>query len=149
MPVSRSIEQTSGSARERKCPVSTNGDLQWDQLVAPSRARWEQTGAGVLGGRDLAAMANITLGTPAQITGSSFLITVPLSVLPSLGLDPLQYGFNLWPRDASVPPDNAQISDFAPDDTTFNATAVQEPSAVALVCAGMAMLAGLRKHLQR
>jgi len=103
------------------------------------------TGAGVLGGRDLVTATNITLGTPAQISGSSFLITVPLSALPSLGLTPLQYGFNLWPRDASVT-GNAQISDFAPNDTTFNATAVPEPSSVALICAGIAMLAGLRKR---
>jgi len=99
------------------------------------------TGAGVTGGRDLVANTPITLPAgAAHISGSSFTLDVPLSLLPSLGLQPLQYGINLWPRDSSVAAGNAQISDFAPNTTTFNATAVPEPSTVVLSLAGLAAL---------
>lgn len=33
-----------------------------------------------------------------NINGSDFDVTVPLSMLPSTGRDPLEYAFNLWPR---------------------------------------------------
>ena len=102
------------------------------------------TGAGVTGGRDLAANAPLVLPPgAAQISGSSFQIDVPLALLPSLGLSPLEYGFNLWPRDASQVGD-AQIADFAPNSTVFTASAVPEPSSVLLLLFGAFTLVMVR-----
>jgi hypothetical protein len=51
-----------------------------------------------------------------------------LSLLPSTGADPLDYGFNLWPRTEIDTPGNlAHISDFAPNNALLKATAVPEP----------------------
>ena len=63
-----------------------------------------------------------------DIFGNSFLVWVPLSLLPSTGADPLDYGFNLWPRTEIDTPGNlAHISDFAPNNALLKATAVPEP----------------------
>lgn len=97
------------------------------------------TGAGVTGGRDLVSNTAIALPAgSAQISGSSFSITVPASLLPSEGLPPSQYQVNLWPRDSSAV-GNAQISDFAPDATDFtvSVTAVPEPGTLALLATGL------------
>jgi hypothetical protein len=100
------------------------------------------TGAGVTGGRDLVANAPIVLPPgAAQISGSSFQIDFAASLLPSQGLQPLQYGINLWPRDSSQPAGNGQISDFAPDATVFTAslaTNVPEPEVLSLLLIGLA-----------
>ena len=81
------------------------------------------TGMGVLGGRDLVNNTTITFGnSKASINGNSLDILVDESLLPSLGLTPLQYGFSVWPRDSSVTSGNGQISDFAPNDGTITAS---------------------------
>lgn len=63
---------------------------------------------------------------PASIvvSGPTISVTLPRSLLPSQGLDFADYGYNLWPRfapDGVDPGDNTQISDFAPDASTFTA----------------------------
>lgn len=97
------------------------------------------TGNGVTGGRDLVAGAALTLPTgAATITGSSFEVDFPASLLPSQGLQPGQYGVNLWPRDpasprpAGVTTTDFQIADFAPNNATFAASPVPEPGTLAL-----------------
>ena len=76
-------------------------------------------GEAFIGGTDLAF----------EITGNSFLVWVPLSLLPSTGADPLDYGFNLWPRTEIETPGNLEhISDFAPNNALLKATAVPEPA---------------------
>src|SRR5690349_20831987 len=63
-----------------------------------------------------------------SIFGNSFSVLVPLSLLPSTGADPLDYGFNLWPRTEIDTPGNLEhISDFAPNNALLKATAVPEP----------------------
>ena len=54
-------------------------------------------------------------GNPIDVVidGDSFRAVVPLSLLPSTGAAPGEYGFNLWPRVGTG--NNNQISDFAPD----------------------------------
>lgn len=104
------------------------------------------TGAGELSGTDLATGTPFLLpADAATINGNSFTIDVPLSVLPSLGLPPEQYGFNLWPRDFSGPPlSDPQISDFAPDETVLAAgsvTPIPEPATWAQLTLGFAGLA--------
>ena len=53
--------------------------------------------------------------TAVTITGNTIVVRVPLSLLPSNGLKPEQYMWNLWPRWGGIPFGDAQISDFAPD----------------------------------
>ena len=56
------------------------------------------------------------------ISGQTISVSLPRSLLPSRGLDFADYGYNLWPRfapDGVDPGDNTQISDFAPDASTF------------------------------
>jgi PEP-CTERM motif len=100
------------------------------------------TGAGVAGGRDLIAGVPIVLPAGSvQISGASFRIDIPAALLPSLGLSPGNYGVNLWPRDSSQV-GNAQISDFAPNATTFR---VPEPGSALLLGLSLLGLAAMRR----
>jgi hypothetical protein len=59
-----------------------------------------------------------------KIAGSVISVSLPLSLLPSQGFEVEDYGYNLWPRfapDGVDPLDNTQISDFAPNASTFTA----------------------------
>jgi hypothetical protein len=61
-----------------------------------------------------------------RISGSVISVSLHESLLPSMGLAFEEYGYNLWPRFAPEgvnPLDNTQISDFAPDASTFAARA--------------------------
>lgn len=104
------------------------------------------TGAGVLGGRDLAANAALTAGQLASITrqiaGNTFTLDIPLAVVPGQGFTPGQYGINLWPRDSSQT-GTAQIADFAPNASNL---LVPEPATIAVFAAG---LLGLRLARRR
>src|SRR5437868_2875885 len=63
----------------------------------------QKTGATVIGANPLTA----------TILGNAFSLVVPLSLLPSTGFTPENYGWNLWPRtDLS---NNTVIADFAPN----------------------------------
>jgi hypothetical protein len=89
------------------------GDVTFDNVVIVAGE-----GEAFIGGNDLAF----------EIFGNSFVVSVPLTLLPSTGADPLQYGFNLWPRTEIDTPGNlTHISDFAPDNALLNPTAVPEP----------------------
>jgi hypothetical protein len=70
------------------------------------------------------------------ISGNMFTVSVPLSLLPSTGAVPLDYGFNLWPRTDLTPSNLAAISDFAPDNALLNPTAVPEPGTWGLMLFG-------------
>jgi hypothetical protein len=88
-------------------------DVEFDRVVVVAGE-----GEAFIGGEDLAF----------DIFGNSFLVWVPLSLLPSTGAEPLDYGFNLWPRTEIDTPGNlAHISDFAPNNALLKATAVPEP----------------------
>jgi PEP-CTERM motif len=73
--------------------------------------------------------------------------------LPSQGRAFDAYGFNLWPRDASVPAGNAQIADFAPDNSNAivsRVTAVPEPETYLLFAIGLLPVArALRRERRR
>lgn len=73
-------------------------------------------------------------GTPllpgdVTIDGATIIARVRASLLPSTGLAPSDYTFNLWPR--SPGSGNGVISDFAPDNSNVSATFVPEPSTLA------------------
>jgi hypothetical protein len=67
-----------------------------------------QTGTGVLSGNSLFTI----------VTGNTFSVTVPLSLLASTGFAPRDYGFNLWPRIGLGM--NSQIADFSPNNATLS-----------------------------
>jgi hypothetical protein len=79
----------------------------------------------------------------ATISGNSFSLAVPLSLLPSTGFAPERYGFNLWPRiDLGA---NNQISDFAPNNATI--APIPEPATWAMMLIGFGVLgAALRRR---
>jgi hypothetical protein len=65
--------------------------------------------------------AGIRTALPAaniSIDGNTIMARVPLSMLVSLGLNPEQYMWNLWPRWDGIPFSDPQISDFAPGNRT-------------------------------
>jgi len=73
------------------------------------------------------------LAANIHATGNELVATIPASLFPSRGFSFAEYGFNLWPRDANIA-GNVQISDFAPDNSTFLATiTVPEPDTLPLV----------------
>lgn len=77
------------------------------------------------------------------INGSTISVTLPSSLLPTTGFAFANYLYNLWPRYAPEgvsPGDNRQISDFAPDASSF-AASVPEPSAVAMTIASLGGIA--------
>jgi hypothetical protein len=49
------------------------------------------------------------------LSGNEFIVSVPVSLLPSTGATPANYGFSIWPRVGSTVTGNSQISDFAPN----------------------------------
>jgi hypothetical protein len=96
------------------------GNVVFDQAIAI-----QQGGGGTVGATPL---GNVS------ITGNQFSATVPLSLLPSTGFAPLQYGFNLWPR---APGAGAPfISDFSPENALLNPDAVPEPETWAMLLLG-------------
>ncbi|MEJ7606684.1 MAG: hypothetical protein WKF37_10540, partial [Bryobacteraceae bacterium] len=59
------------------------------------------------------------------VTGNTIVARVPLSMLPSKGLKPEQYMWNLWPRWGGIPMSDPQISDFAPNNRNAIVTGTQ------------------------
>ena len=70
------------------------------------------------------------------ISGDTFSAVIPISDLPSTGLTPGRFGFNLWPRMPGT--DFDEIADFAPNNTTF--AAVPEPASWGLMILGLGAL---------
>lgn len=89
-----------------------------------------------------------TLGANALTTllsGNQFIVSVPVSLLPSTGATAANYGFNIWPRFGSTVTGNAQISDFAPDNRLLSANGllpVPEPATWLMMLLGFGLLGG-------
>lgn len=90
-----------------------------------------------------------TLGTnslTALLSGNQFIVSVPVSLLPSTGATPGNYGFNIWPRFGSTVTGNSQISDFAPNNALLTTTgvvhAVPEPGTWLMMLLGFGLIGG-------
>lgn len=97
-------------------------------------------GTGTVAGAGALPAGSVT------ISGRTITGVVSGSLLPSTGFtNKLDYTFNLWPRDGAFA-GNAAISDFAPNNANFTATAVPEPSTVVLGALGLAGLLAWRRR---
>lgn len=99
-------------------------------------------GAGIVNLLD--GSAATTLPGVLTINGDSVSATISASLLPSKGLTPDQYQWNLWPRVGLNT--NADISDFAPDATVAVVSVAPEPASLLLVTGALALLAGVRRR---
>ena len=80
-------------------------------------------------------------GGSINISGNTISAIVPGSLLSATGFRPIDYTWNLWPRDVSFGTlaDFNQVADFAPNNANFTTTAgaVPEPEAYLGIVAGL------------
>lgn len=90
--------------------------------------------------------------TNITISGNDLSARVPAALLPTQGFAPGQYTVNLWPRFGSATvTGNAQISDFAPNNSNAPVTVVPEPGSLAFLAgpALLCLLGGVRRRHSR
>ena len=76
---------------------------------------------------------SLPVGT-VSIIGNTLTTTIAASELPTQGLAPGNYTWNLWPRVGTG--NNNQISDFAPNNSNASVLIAPEPQSAALVLLG-------------
>jgi hypothetical protein len=110
----------------------------------------QKDGTAAIGGGAALTPGSVSIG------GNALSLIVPLSLLPSTGFNPEQYGFSIWPRSVTQlqpgQPGTAVISDFAPGNATLSVSGgVPEPAAWALMVVGFGLTGALlrrRSNLQ-
>jgi hypothetical protein len=70
--------------------------------------------------------------TDATLSGLTISGVVPVSDLPSEGLSPNDYEFNLWPEAGAANAGNTEISDFAPNNAVASVSDAPEPTTMSL-----------------
>src|SRR5437764_2235437 len=92
-------------------PFGTIGEpnVRFDQVIIV-----QKNGTATLGAKSLTTL----------LSGNQFIVSVPVSLLPSTGASAANYGFNIWPRAGSTVTGNSQISDFAPNNALLSANGV-------------------------
>jgi len=104
------------------------GDVTFDKVAIVAGE-----GEAFIGGTDL----------DFEIFGNSFVVLLPLALLGQTSTDPLDFGFNLWPRTEIDTPGNLEhISDFAPNNSLLKPTAVPEPVTWLTMLLGFALTGG-------
>ncbi len=94
-----------------------------------------------------AAISGVAVPGGVTISGDTLSLIVPLSMLPTSGFSPENYGWNIWPRSGTVG-GNAVISDFAPENSTI--AAIPEPASWALMLGGFGLVGtALRRRRQQ
>lgn len=97
----------------------------------------------------LDATNSVAIASGISISADTIVATLPASRLVAHGFALDAYGYNIWPRLGTGA--NNQISDFAPDATTFladraDASDVAVPATLPLIAASLAGLAGIRRR---
>ncbi|HEY2752600.1 MAG TPA: PEPxxWA-CTERM sorting domain-containing protein [Phenylobacterium sp.] len=101
------------------------------------------TGAVVLFTGGVAGAAVPLAAGAVTVSGSTITGVIPFSMLPSTGFTSANYLYNLWPRDGLAT--NDQISDFAPDASSFRAN-VPEPATWAMMLLGFGALGAVLRR---
>jgi len=83
--------------------------------------------------------------TNVTFSGATLKAVIPFSQLPTNGFTPAHFLYNLWPRDGLNTADNGQISDFAPNASSF-AASVPEPGVWALLLLGFGGLGAVLRR---
>ena len=115
-----------------------NADVIFDQAVVV-----DQDGSATIGATPL-QKSDVT------ISGNRLSVDIPTSLLPSTGLTPDNYGFNIWPRDGLG--NNNQVADFAPNDALLSASptaavsAAPEPRSWLLMMFGIGAMGAMLRH---
>jgi PEP-CTERM motif len=95
----------------------------------------QKSGTATLGANSLTTL----------LSGNQFIVSVPVSLLPSTGATAANYGFNIWPRFGATVTGNSQISDFAPNNQLLSANGllpVPEPASWLMMLLGFAAIGG-------
>jgi hypothetical protein len=102
-------------------PIGPN--VRWDSIV-----RINPNGTGLFNNQ-VAGVATPLDPADIIINGNEFTVSVPLALmLPAATRPPLEWTYNLWPRNAVVIGQNVNVSDLAPDDGNSPVQAVPEPA---------------------
>jgi hypothetical protein len=84
------------------------------------------------------------------LSGNQFIVSVPVSLLPSTGFSPADFGFNIWPRVGATLTNNSQISDFAPNNALMSVngilSAVPEPASWLSMLLGFGRIGGAMRR---
>jgi hypothetical protein len=100
----------------------------------------QKNGTATLGGNALTAL----------LSGNQFIVSVPVSLLPSTGAVASNYGFNIWPREGAVVTGNSQITDFAPNNALLSVNGlVPEPATWMTMILGFGLIGGAMRRRQR
>jgi len=107
-------------------------NVTFDQVIIV-----QKNGTATVGGTSLTTL----------LSGNQFIVSVPLSLLPSTGATPQNYGFNIWPREGAVVTNNSQITDFAPNNALLavNGVFVPEPASWLMMLLGFGLIGGMMR----
>lgn len=82
------------------------------------------------------------------VSGNTISATFSTSLLGVNAFQPIDYTWNLWPRNTAFT-GFAAISDFAPNNANFTASVVPEPATLAMMLAGVGALVWRRRQAGR
>jgi len=111
-------------------------NVTFDQVIIV-----QKNGTATVGGTSLTTL----------MSGNQFIVSVPLSLLPSTGATPQNYGFNIWPREGAVVTNNSQITDFAPNNALLavNGVFVPEPASWLMMLLGFGLIGGMMRFRRK
>jgi hypothetical protein len=105
------LDRGQGTPRFRAGTPVIGPNVLWDLIV-----RINPNGTGLVNNQ-VAGVVTPLNPADIHISGNEFTASVPLALLmPAATRPPLEWTYNLWPRNGIVPGQNQHVSDLAPDD---------------------------------